>query len=67
MKNLEHLILFNASLTLGLKDLVLIHTSRDVTATLDNVWNVISDIDREPEFWHGTKSIKNISNEERVL
>ena len=28
---------------------------------LDNVWNVISDIDREPEFWHGTKSIKNIS------
>ena len=41
--------------------MVLIHTSRDVTATLDNVWNVISDIDREPEFWHGTKSIKNIS------
>jgi hypothetical protein len=39
--------------------LVLIHTSRDVTATLDNVWNVISDMDREPEFWHGTKSIKN--------
>ena len=41
--------------------MVLIHTSRDVTATLDSVWNVISDIDREPEFWHGTKSIKNIS------
>jgi ribosome-associated toxin RatA of RatAB toxin-antitoxin module len=41
--------------------LVLIHTSRDVIATLDSVWNIISDIDREPEFWHGTKSIKNIS------
>jgi ribosome-associated toxin RatA of RatAB toxin-antitoxin module len=41
--------------------LVLIHTNRDVRATLDSVWNVISDIDREPEFWHGTKSIKNIS------
>jgi carbon monoxide dehydrogenase subunit G len=41
--------------------LVLIHTSRDVKATLDSVWDVISDIDREPEFWHGTKSIKNIS------
>jgi carbon monoxide dehydrogenase subunit G len=41
--------------------LVLIHTSRDVTATLDSVWNLISDIDREPEIWHGTKSIKNIS------
>ena len=41
--------------------MVLIHSSRDVTTTLDSVWNVISDIDREPEFWHGTKSIKNIS------
>ena len=41
--------------------MVLIHTSRDVKATLDSVWNVMSDIDREPEFWHGTKSIKNIS------
>jgi ribosome-associated toxin RatA of RatAB toxin-antitoxin module len=28
---------------------------------VDCVWNVISDIDREPEFWHGTKSIRNIS------
>jgi ribosome-associated toxin RatA of RatAB toxin-antitoxin module len=46
---------------IGIKDLVLIHTTRDVTATLDTVWNLISDIDREPEFWHGTKSIKNIS------
>ena len=41
--------------------MVLIHTSRDVKATLDSVWDVISDIDREPEFWHGTKSTKNIS------
>jgi ribosome-associated toxin RatA of RatAB toxin-antitoxin module len=41
--------------------LVLIHTRRDVKATLDSVWDVVSDIDREPEFWHGTKSIKNIS------
>ena len=41
--------------------MVLIHTSRDVKATLDSVWDVISDIDREPEFGHGTKSIKNIS------
>jgi ribosome-associated toxin RatA of RatAB toxin-antitoxin module len=41
--------------------LVLIYASRDVKAALDSVWDVISDIDREPEFWHGTKSIKNIS------
>ena len=47
--------------------MVLIHTSRDVTARLDSVWNVISDIDREPEFWHGTKSIKNISKTENTV
>ena len=41
--------------------MVLIHASRDLTASLDSVWDVIADIDREPEFWHGTKSIKNIS------
>jgi hypothetical protein len=40
--------------------LVLIHTTRDVTATLDSVWSVISDIYGDPEFWQGTKSIKNI-------
>ena len=47
--------------------MVLIHSSRDVTTTLDSVWNVISDIDREPEFWHGTKSIKNISKTENTV
>jgi ribosome-associated toxin RatA of RatAB toxin-antitoxin module len=41
--------------------MVLIHASRDVTAELDSVWDIVADIDREPEFWHGTKSIKNIS------
>jgi hypothetical protein len=30
-------------------------------ATLDSVWEVIADLDNEPEVWHGTKSIKNIS------
>jgi hypothetical protein len=27
---------------------------------LDSVWKVVSDIDREPEYWHGTKSVMNI-------
>ncbi|MGC2572949.1 MAG: SRPBCC family protein [Candidatus Nitrosopolaris sp.] len=34
---------------------------------LESVWNVMSDIDREPEFWHGTKSIKNISKTENTI
>lgn len=42
--------------------MVLIHASRDILASLESVWDVIADIDREAEFWHGTKSIKNISS-----
>src|SRR5215469_11052226 len=41
--------------------MVLIHASKDVGAELDSVWDIVADFDREPEFWHGTKSIKNIS------
>jgi len=37
------------------------HTSRKINAPISDVWGILSDIDREPEFWHGTKSIKNIS------
>lgn len=47
--------------------MVLIHASRDIPASLDNVWNVIADIDREPEFWHGTKSIRNISKQGNIV
>ena len=37
------------------------HTSKKINAPISNVWGILSDTDREPEFWHGTKSIKNIS------
>jgi len=47
--------------------MVLIHASRDIPASLDSVWNVIVDIDREPEFWHGTKSIRNISKQGNTI
>ena len=40
--------------------MALIHASKAVAAELDSVWDIVADIDREPEFWHGTKSIKNI-------
>ena len=35
----------------------------EINATVDKVWDVISDIDNEPKFWKGTKEIKNISKE----
>ena len=34
--------------------------TRDIAASLDKIWGIISDIDNEPRYWHGTKSVKNI-------
>lgn len=35
--------------------------NKELIAPLDKVWDIVGDIDREPEFWHGTKSVKNLS------
>jgi carbon monoxide dehydrogenase subunit G len=43
------------------------HTSKKIQAPVSEVWKVLSDIDREPEFWHGTKSIKNISKSGNIV
>ena len=45
-----------------LHDKSYVHVSNytEIPARLDNVWNIVSDIDREPEYWHGTKSVMNI-------
>jgi hypothetical protein len=34
--------------------------TRDIAASLDKIWGIISDIDNEPRNWHGTKSVKNV-------
>lgn len=43
------------------------HTTKQIEASQDSIWNIISDVDREPEFWHGTKSIKNIRKDGNVI
>ena len=35
----------------------------EINATVDRVWDIVSDIDNEPKFWKGTKKVKNISKE----
>ena len=32
-----------------------------MAAPLDRVWDIVADIDNEPRYWHGTKTVKNIS------
>lgn len=41
--------------------------SKELMAPLDRVWDIVGDLDREPEFWHGTKSIRNISKKGNTI
>ena len=43
------------------------HTAKKINASVPEVWKILSDIDREPEFWHGIKSIKNITKSDKVV
>jgi carbon monoxide dehydrogenase subunit G len=38
-----------------------INASREISAPLDRVWDIVADVDNEPEYWHGTKTVKNIN------
>ena len=40
-----------------------INASVIINSNIDKVWDIISDINSEPEFWKGTKSIRNISQD----
>ena len=41
--------------------MVEIKASVIINSAVDKIWEIISDINNEPEFWKGTKSIRNIS------
>jgi carbon monoxide dehydrogenase subunit G len=47
--------------------MVTIQVSRELAAPLDKVWEIVADVDREPEFWHGTKSIKNTKKIGKII
>lgn len=47
--------------------MVEIKTSREIAAPVSKVWQVVGDIDNEPTYWHGTKSVKNISRNGNVV
>jgi hypothetical protein len=40
--------------------MIIIHIAREISAPLDRVWSSISDLDKEPTYWHGMKSVKNM-------
>jgi len=39
----------------------------EINASIDKVWDIVSDIDNEPKFWKGTKEVRNISKEGNII
>ena len=44
-----------------------IEVSVEISAPIDTVWDIVSDIDNEPKFWKGTKEIRNISKNGNIV
>ena len=47
--------------------MAIIEVEIEINATVEEVWDVVSDIDNEPKFWKGTKEVKNISKEGNTI
>jgi len=47
--------------------MVVINASREMSAPAEKVWEIIGDVDNEPTYWHGTKSVRNISRNGNVI
>ena len=41
--------------------MVSITASREISAPATRVWQIVSDVDNEPKYWHSTKTVNNIS------
>lgn len=47
--------------------MVSISASLIILAPPDKVWDIVSDVDNEPLYWHGTKSVRNLSRDGNTI
>src|SRR5436305_8467679 len=47
--------------------MVTINEIHEVDASRDVVWDIVSDVDRDPEYWSGLASIRNIRKEVNLV
>ena len=47
--------------------MAIINSSIDINASIEKVWNIITDLDNEPKFWKGTKESRTISKDGNVV
>ena len=47
--------------------MAIIDASISINASVDKVWDIISDLDNEPKFWKGTKNTRTISRDGNII
>ena len=47
--------------------MVTINATREVSAPLDRVWEIVSAVDNEPNYWRGLNSVSNINKNGNVI
>ncbi len=47
--------------------MVTIAEAREVEASVDDVWDIICNVDKDPEYWNGLTSIRNIRRETNLI
>ena len=44
-----------------------IKVSHEISAPVDQIWNIVSDIDNEPKYWPTSKNIRNINKTDNII
>jgi carbon monoxide dehydrogenase subunit G len=47
--------------------MVIIAEVRELDASVDEVWDIVSDVDKDTEYWTGLASIRNIRKERNLI
>lgn len=47
--------------------MVSINASFEVSASVERVWEIVSDVDKDGEYWKGLSSIQNIRKEQNLI
>jgi carbon monoxide dehydrogenase subunit G len=47
--------------------MVTIDANVELTASVDRVWEIVSDVDKDAEYWKGLSSVQNTRREENVV
>ncbi len=45
----------------------IINASREVTTSVDKIWNIVSYVDNDPQYWSGIKEVKNVNTNSNVI